>query len=708
MNTDESSHSIRPSGRKQRGPTIARSQQFLVSTPSEPNSSTLLDSVPPLKASSGSDAGKTSNQPPYAVASTGTIVPDPAGSATSVCTVKAGTKRKSAPAKGDRIEERWKKPRYTRGFLWSAEEDPGTPSATSTLHAAALPSPPISELSNKTALATISQNPHLFKIVTPINVSRFESLLKSHPNRPYVQSVCRGLREGFWPHASIPPNSPDTFDFSDRPLTEDALTFVREQRNKEILADRFSPSFGPDLLPGMFSSPIGAVPKPNSAGLRLITDQSAGPHSLNSFIPRDAATVRYDNMHDFGKLLRKAHSKYGRAPAYLFKSDCSEAFRRIPMHVLWQIRQIVTVDGERHVDRCLVFGNRGAPNIWCSFMALVIWIAIKVKFIEDLLHYMDDAFGYEMDPVLEYYAPYDKHYPKKQVALLRLWDELNLPHNAKKQEFGSSLVIIGFHVDPACMTLSISLSAREDLVSAIAAFLDTSQSRRRPLHQWQRVLGWANWALNVFPLLRPALQSCYAKIAGKSLRNAGIFLNKAVIRDLTWFADRIKTSHGLHFFEDVEWDYSQANLIIYCDASMVGLGFYVPAKALGFASNIPPNPLIPNILFYEALTVVSAVAWAAALPKPPRRLLVYTDSLDSVEMFHSLRAKDGYNELLLLVVDLLMSNRISLRVCHVAGTYNSIADAISRGLFDLARQLAPTIQIGLFEPPRDALGEGEL
>ncbi|KIJ37836.1 hypothetical protein M422DRAFT_259710 [Sphaerobolus stellatus SS14] len=235
---------------------------------------------------------------------------------------------------------------------------------------------------------------------------------------------------GFWPHASILSDTPDPFDFSDCPLSEDAQAFIREQRDKEILADCFSPSFGSKLLPGMFSSPVRAVPKPHSTGLHLITDQSAEPHSLNSFISREATSVHYDNMHDFGKLLQKAHSKYGHAPAYLFKSDCFEVFRRIPMHPLWQIQQIVTVD--------------------------VIWIAIYIKYIEDFLHYMDDTFGYDMDPVLEYYAPYDKHYPKKQVALLHLWDELGLPHNIKKQEFGSSLVIIGFHIDPVCISTSIS------------------------------------------------------------------------------------------------------------------------------------------------------------------------------------------------------------------------------------------------------------
>ncbi|KIJ28300.1 hypothetical protein M422DRAFT_270448 [Sphaerobolus stellatus SS14] len=122
-----------------------------------------------------------------------TIAQDRVDSAISACSVKAGSKRKTALATSDNIEARWKKPRYTRGFLWSADEEPSTPSAASTIFAAPLPSPPPSELSNQIALETIRKNPHLFKIVTPINVPRFETLLQSHPNRPYVESVCRGL-----------------------------------------------------------------------------------------------------------------------------------------------------------------------------------------------------------------------------------------------------------------------------------------------------------------------------------------------------------------------------------------------------------------------------------------------------------------------------------------------------------------------------------
>jgi len=77
----------------------------------------------------------------------------------------------------------------------------------------------------------------------------------------------------------------------------------------------------------------------------------------------------------------------------------------------------------------------------------------------DLLHYMDDAWSYETDPVLVYYEPYDSYFPCKQVTLLQLYDHLRLPHVKKKQLFGPALDIIGLHVDPVSMTITMPIAA---------------------------------------------------------------------------------------------------------------------------------------------------------------------------------------------------------------------------------------------------------
>ena len=167
-----------------------------------------------------------------------------------------------------------------------------------------LPDVPASKLANTAAVAAISSHAYLFMIVMPIKTNRFETLLESHPNRLLVESICRGLRQGFWPYANIDGNTPTMWDNSSQPLSGNSLRFALQQRDLEITADRFSPPFGPDLLPRMYSMPIGVVLKPHTTTFRLVTDHSAGEHALNGFIAKSNVSICLDNLCDFGMTLR--------------------------------------------------------------------------------------------------------------------------------------------------------------------------------------------------------------------------------------------------------------------------------------------------------------------------------------------------------------------------------------------------------------------
>ena len=138
-------------------------------------------------------------------------------------------------------------------------------------------------------------------------------------------------------------------------------------------------------------------------------------------------------------------------------------------------------------------------------MGLVIWIAIHMWKLLDLLHYIDDAFRYEYDPMLVYYAPYNNYLLVKQAGLLSLWDKIGLPHERHKQVFGPAIEIIGFWVDTRDLSISMSTAWKAELIASIQDFIDTSTSRTCPLMEWQHILGWINWGLNVFPLLFPSL-----------------------------------------------------------------------------------------------------------------------------------------------------------------------------------------------------------
>ena len=216
------------------------------------------------------------------------------------------------------------------------------------------------------------------------------------------------------------------------------VLFVREQRDYEIQQSRFSPSFGQHLLPGMTAILIGVVPKPHSNKLRLVVDQSSGDFAPNSFIPRQSIVVPLDNLQDLGAILRHVRVEHGPSTKLVvFKSNISQAYRRLLVHSLWQLFQIITIDGERHVDRNNNFGNRGAGGLWGTFMGIVLWITINIKHILDLLAYVDDTFSWEFTNNFLWYEPYTCHFPAKQALLLQLWDELGIPHEQSKQVFSS-------------------------------------------------------------------------------------------------------------------------------------------------------------------------------------------------------------------------------------------------------------------------------
>ena len=115
-----------------------------------------------------------------------------------------------------------------------------------TEHATPLPPPPKSEIENPIAAKTIVENPSLFTIVTPIDVDRFEFLLKDHPNQPFVSSVCCGLRDGFWPCADTLKDGYLVTHYASLPTPKNPTeaAFLCDQRDIEEEKGCFSIPFG--------------------------------------------------------------------------------------------------------------------------------------------------------------------------------------------------------------------------------------------------------------------------------------------------------------------------------------------------------------------------------------------------------------------------------------------------------------------------------
>ena len=209
----------------------------------------------------------------------------------------------------------------------------------------------------------------------------------------------------------------------------------------------------------------------------------------------------------------------------LFKSDVSAAYWRLPLHPLWQIKQIITVDDICHVDCCTCFGGRGSCRHYTAFMGL-LWIAIFVKLLTDLFRYINDNFSFDEEGNVLWYEPYQCYYPTKQTRLLLLWDEIGLLHDKSKQEYAPILHIISFMLDLNLMRVSMDDEDHERLIQQVTDFSATAPGgTRRMLKEFQQLAGWINWSFNMFPLLKPALSNVYAKIGGKSESHAKVFFS---------------------------------------------------------------------------------------------------------------------------------------------------------------------------------------
>ncbi|KAF5381547.1 hypothetical protein D9615_005612 [Tricholomella constricta] len=583
-------------------------------------------------------------------------------------------------------------PRFRRGYVWSDSfssfSENVSPAALYTETAPPLPSPPSHLLNDPAILGSLRAMESRIKVDTPFNVDKLESMLHDHPNQPFVKSVMNGLRHGFWPFDEGEWKGVEE-EFAENYAVEDCdLEAIRLFRDKELKAGRWSDALSDaTLLPGMKMSPMFVVWQKGKG--RVITDHSGS--GINDGIPKEAGKVRYDDMHSFGSALRDARRLHPGKRFVTWKSDVASAFLNLPAHPIWQLHQVVTVDGMLHIVRRLVFGNRASPRCWCAVSGLLCWLGVRKLGIVGLHVYMDDFFCWDLDGNFVWF--HGKYRPRKQVQLLLLWDAIGCPWEDKKQEHGDVLKVIGFWVDANLGTFSLAPDTVVDIVERIDEFL--ASSRRHPsLRSWQRLGGHLNWLLNVLPWGRPALTELYRKMAGKTLSSRGIPLNAGVVADLTWLKGIIPDAIGVRFIDDGLWRIDDADMVVWTDASTSrGLGFVYSNSGFCYTLQPCPTTVKIDIFFLELVAILSALHHVASLASPPRRLLIWTDSLNSVGALNALRVAESlHNGPLLAIAGIALRTNIDIRVCHIPGDENVRADLLSRLMLEEYRPFTGALE----------------
>lgn len=237
--------------------------------------------------------------------------------------------------------------------------------------------------------------------------------------------------------------------------------------------------------------------------------------------------------------------------------------------------------------------------------------------IEGMNNLMDDTWGCAQENTLVEFKSH--RIPKDQALFLLLFDTLSIPWEWKKQVYGYDLEVIGFHLRPNELVFSLTPEKKQALVDRIDNFVLRPAS---PLRDWQQLLGWCSWALNIFPLGRFALQSAWDKLGGKSKRNMNVPTNKDIQNDLRWLAEALRKSDGIRFLDASIWSTKQADIILTADACPTGFGVWLPNSVEGFHGSLP----LPSRDIYWAELLAVAHATEIGINRGAKKILICTDS----------------------------------------------------------------------------------
>lgn len=113
---------------------------------------------------------------------------------------------------------------------------------------------------------------------------------------------------------------------------------------------------------------------------------------------------------------------------------------------------------------------------------------------------------------------------------------------------------------------------------------------------------------------------------------------------------------------------------------------------------IPAGVMSDNIFYNECLALVLALHNSHTILDDGAKILIYSNSMNTMDIFSSMSGLPNWNWMLKLAVDIILLGDYDLHVLHVSTTTNTVADALSRQDFNHSIKLIPDIIIRKFQP----------
>ena len=527
------------------------------------------------------------------------------------------------------------------------------------------------ELESHTDAVPIPLPPSALEITTPLVHHQWEKALALHPDRQFVQYILSGIAKGF--HIGV--NRLLTCKRAKGNMHSASLhpTPVEDYLRTELQAGRIRGPV-PDN-PLIQISRFGVIPKSGQPGKwRLILDLSS-PHgnSVNDAIQKDLCSLTYATVDQ--AVRRILHLGQG---TLLAKIDIQHAFRNIPIHPADRKFLGMSWNGCVYVDTVLPFGLRSAPKIFNAIADALEWVLSK-EGVTDLLHYLDDF--------LFLGSPASQECSNNLQTTKSSCSTLGLPLKHEKVEGPTTmLVFLGILLDTVAMEMRLPDGKVAELHQLIAKWSSKRAGKKRELLS---LIGKLSHAAKIVVPGRIFLRRMIDTANKAKQLDHWIHLTTDFKSDLAWWRTFLQCWNGKSMMR-VLTPLQPPAFTITTDASgSWGCGAYwlethkwLQRPWLGLWEHVPihTKELLPILL--------AAATWGARWRDS--HILFKCDNMAVVNILASSTSRDPLVMHLLRTLHFILAfYNVHLIAKHIAGSNNSIADAISRNLPQVLFSQAP-------------------
>ncbi len=424
---------------------------------------------------------------------------------------------------------------------------------------------------------------------------------------------------------------------------------------------------------GIQCSPFGVIPKKGKPGRwRLIVNLSAPEgHSVNDGIDRELSSVAYTSVDD---VVRRVLALV--EGALITKADVKAAYRNIPVHPKDRWLLGMKWEGETFVDGTLPFGLRSAPLLFTAVGDAIEWIATQ-RGAEWLRHYIDDfvAVGKRDTDQCE----------RAMVVFKETCQRLGMPLDESKEEGPSEvLTFLGMEIDSVKMEVRLPQEKLTEMRALLARWRGMKSCKRRDLELLVGSLNHACKAVRPGRAFKRRLQDLMTTVERDGRR---VRLNVEARADIEWWHQFGLRWNGTSLMKAVVVDevfheemVSDASGSWGCGAAWKGRWFQIQWKALAGTSEwgIMPKELLP--------IVVAAIVWGSQWKG--LTIKARCDNMSVVAAVQSGTCKEKWSMHLLRCLAFVEARvPLTMRVEHIRGTENVIADALSRDGLDIAHSI---------------------